>query len=262
MSRVEVNGTVLNTRIDGDEGRPWIVLSNSLGSSLGMWDAQIEALQARYRVLRYDTRGHGQSAVPPGPYALDDLVADAVALMDHFGIETADWMGLSLGAMTGMGLALHHPGRFGRMVLADGRADAPEGFRKMWDDRIARIAEGGTEAIADATLGTWLTEAFRAAHPDEAVRLRQMIVDTPDAGYVACATGLKDLDYLRQLGGIGLPVLYVGGSDDPGAPPAVMQEMADATPGARFVEIAGAAHIANINQPQAFTAAIAGFLEL
>ncbi len=262
MTLVNLGHVTLNTRIDGQEGAPWILLSNSLGANLAQWDPQIGVLATKYRVLRYDTRGHGESTTPEGPYSLFDLQGDVLRLMDHFGIGTVTWMGLSMGAMTGMGLAIHHGDRFERMVLADARADAPDGFRNMWDGRIARISDGGMEAIADSTMETWLTEGFRSAHPEAAARLRGMITSTDPAGYIACAQGLKNLDYLRHLGRITLPVLYIGGADDPGAPPEVMKVMADATPGADYIEIADCAHIANVNASETFNAAIAPFLGL
>lgn len=262
MSRVDLGAVTLNTKLDGAEGAPFIVLSNSLGADLSMWDAQIETLTRKYRVLRYDTRGHGGSSIPNGPYTFEQLVADVVGLMDHYGIETADWLGLSMGAMTGAGLAITHGERFGRMVLADGRMDAPPPFRAMWDQRIAAVEAGGTEAIADGTLGTWLTEEFRDAHPQETARVRAMVAATDASGYIACCRALQGLDYFRSLGEIDTPVLYVGGSEDKGASPETMRAMADATPGARYIEIPGAAHVANINAPDAFNRILAEFLGL
>lgn len=262
MTLVDLGHVALNTKVDGPEGAPWIVLSNSLGANLAQWDPQIELLSTKFSVLRYDVRGHGRSTAPEGPYSLSDLQDDALRLMDHYEIGSAAWMGLSMGAMTGMGLAIHHQDRFERMVLADARADAPDGFRKMWDDRIARISSGGMEAIADGTMATWLTEGFRSAHPETASWLRGMITTTDPAGYTACVQGLKNLDYLCRLGRIRLPVLYIGGEQDPGAPPEVMRAMADATPGAEYVEIAECAHIANVNVPDIYNAALAPFLGL
>lgn len=262
MSLVDLGHVQLNTQVDGPEGAPWIVLSNSLGSALAMWDPQVPLLAEKYRVLRYDTRGHGGSSVPEGPYALDELVADAIGLMDHMGIAQAAWMGLSMGAMTGMGLALSHPGRFTRFVLADGRADAPQGFRDMWDARTAKIRAGGTEAIADGTLDSWLTEDFRVARPEVTAKLRAMVVETDDTGYINCALALKELDYLRRLGRVTAPCLYIGGDQDAGASPETMQAMAAATPGARYVTVPNARHVANVNRPEAFNAAIAEFLGL
>ena len=256
------SGVVLNTQVDGEEGAPWLVLSNSLGSNLSMWDPQMALLTTTYRVLRYDTRGHGGSEAPPGPYGFDDLVADVLWLMDAQGIENAAFMGLSMGGMTGLGLALDHADRVSRVVCADGRADAPEPFRAMWDQRIAAVEAGGLEAIADGTLATWLTEGWRADHPAETQAIRDMVTGNDATGYIACCQALKGLDYLRRLGAAKVPVLYVGGAEDKGAPPEVMRAMAAVTPGAEYRVIPGAAHVANINAPAEFNAAIADFLGL
>lgn len=250
----------LHTRIDGIEGRPWIVLSNSLGSDLRMWEGQIDLLTRKYRVLRYDQRGHGASDVPEGSYTWDQLVGDVLRLMDDHDIERADYMGLSMGLMTGLGLAIHHGDRFGKLVLCDGRADAPEPFKAMWDQRIAGIEEGGVEAIADMVLGTWLTEGWRKANSERTAALREMMIATPKAGYLACCRCLKTLDYANDLARIENATLCLTGSSDPGAPPDVVKPIAAAIPNARYVEIPDAAHISNVNQPEAFNAAIAEFL--
>ncbi len=261
-SRVDLGGYSLNTKLDGPEGADWIILSNSLGADLTMWDDQIEALSARYRVLRYDTRGHGGSDTVAGGCSLADLNGDVVALMDHFGIGTASFMGLSMGGMTGMGLALDHADRVSRVVCADARADAPEPFRANWDARIAAVRDGGLAAIVDGTLGSWLTEDWRAANPDRVAQIRKMVLANDPDGYIACCRALKGLDYLRRLGAAAVPILYVGGDQDMGAAPAVMTAMADATPGGTYVKIPDAAHVANINAPAAFNAAISDFLHL
>lgn len=171
-------------------------------------------------------------------------------------------MGLSMGAMCGMGLALRQADRFDRMVFADGRADAPEGFRTMWDTRIAAVESGGLAAIADGTLASWLTEGWRIANPDATKAVHAMVLGNDPDGYIGCCRALKALDYLKDLGGITLPTLYIGGAQDMGAAPEVMQAMADATPGADYVEIHGAAHVANINAPDYFNAAISAFFEI
>lgn len=256
------SGITLNTKIDGDAGNPWLVLSNSLGTSLEMWNPQIEALTQRYQLLRYDTRGHGLSDAPEGPYSLDLLVGDVTGLMDALGIDQASYMGLSMGGMTGLGLALEHSDRITRMICADGRADAPEPFRAMWDGRIAAVEEQGLEGIVEGTLATWLTEAWRTENPDALAQIRAMVLGNSPQGYIACCRALKELDYLKRLGGVSIPILYVGGSEDMGAAPDVMRAMAAATPGGEFIEVPDAAHIANINQPAAFNAAISEFLSL
>ena len=256
------SGLTLNTAIDGDVDKPWIVLSNSLGADLSMWDPQIDLLTTKYRVLRYDTRGHGGRDTPEGPYAFPDLVGDVIALMDAQGIETAAFMGLSMGGMTGLGLALEHPDRVSRVVCADGRADAPEAFRAMWDQRMAAVNENGLAGIVDGTLATWFTETWRDANPGALAAVRDMVLANDPSGYISCCKALKELDYLRHLGAITSPVLYVGGSDDKGAAPEVMRAMAAATPGGKFHEVSDAAHVANINQPEAFNKAISEFLGL
>jgi 3-oxoadipate enol-lactonase len=260
--RTDLGRISLNCRVDGNEGKDWLILSNSLGATMAMWDDQIPALAARYRVLRYDTRGHGHSDAPEGPYSFADLTGDVLALMDHFCIDRAAFMGLSMGGMTGLGLAIDHADRVSRVVCADGRADAPEGFRTMWDTRIARVREGGLEAIVDGTVESWLTEAWRTANPGRVAAIAQMVQSNDAQGYIACCLALKDLDYLKRLPQAGVPILYVGGDQDRGAAPEVMQAMADATLGGVYRQIAGAAHVANINAPKAYLAAIADFLDL
>tara|TARA_R110002124_G_scaffold53595_7_gene153730 strand:- start:19459 stop:20280 length:822 start_codon:yes stop_codon:yes gene_type:complete len=251
----------LNYQIDGPDAGPWIVLSNSLGATLDMWAPQMDMLTQTFQVLRYDTRGHGGSDAPAGPYDFDDLTGDVIALLDHLEIETAAFMGLSMGGMTGLGLALDHSKRIERLVCADARADAPEGFRTSWDERIAKVERGGLEAIVEGTLASWLTPDWHAANPQAARTIADMVLCNDPAGYIACCRALQGLDYLRRLPEISVPVLFVGGALDKGAAPEVMQAMADATPDARYHSIEGAAHVANINAPEAFNSAIEPFLK-
>ncbi|PQO22081.1 3-oxoadipate enol-lactonase [Rhodobacteraceae bacterium WD3A24] len=263
MPRTDLpNGVTLNIQVDGPEGAPWVLLSNSLGADLTMWDGQIDLLTRKYRVLRYDQRGHGLSDAPDGPYSFALLVADALAIMDHYEVEKADWIGLSMGGMTGMGLAIHHPERFGHMVVADARSVATDAYKKMWDQRIEAVEAGGIEAVIEGSLGLWLTEEFRAANPDVTAACAEMIKDTSAKGYIASCYALRELDYFKDLNGITVPMLYLCGSKDKGAPPEEMQEMAKVTPGARYVEVPDAGHVSNINQPKAFNSALAAFLEL
>lgn len=256
------NGPRLWVRIDGPKGHPWIVLANSLGADHTMWDPQIAMLTQRYQVLRFDTRGHGKSDTPPEDWTLADMEADTLALMDAHGIERADYMGLSMGGMVGLGLALNAPQRFGRMVIADGRADAPEAFRTNWDNRIAKVQAGGLESIVDMTLQTWFTPDWITANPDQVSRVRDMVLANDPAGYCRCCAALKGLDHLRHLGEVTLPLIYVVGDADKGAAPEVMQAMADATPGSRLERVEQAAHISNMNNPAGFNRAIGAFLGL
>lgn len=262
MTLVKTNGTELWTRIDGPNDGPWLVLSNSLAATHEMWDPQIDLLTGRYRVLRYDSRGHGNSPASPPPYTFDDLAGDVIGLLDHFGIERCSFMGLSLGGMTGLGLALDNANRIERLVCCDARADAPPPFVQSWVDRMAIVRDKGTAALVDGSLDRWFTAAFRERSPDVVKRASAMIAGTSDAGYIGCAEALRRLDYLRRLPTMAVPTLYVVGKQDMGAPAEVMAEMAAATPGARYAEIDPAAHIANWENPVAFNAAIAPFLGL
>lgn len=264
MTYVSVAGAKLFTRIDGPEraDAPWIVLSNSLAADHTMWDPQVPLFASRYRVLRYDTRGHGGSEAPEGPYSLPLLVDDVVRIMDHHGIAKAIFMGLSLGGMTGLGLALAHGDRLDGLVCCDARADAPEPFVKSWDDRLAVVDKQGLRGILHGTVERWLVPSFRAKHPEIVAKVERMILDTPVAGYKGCAEALKRLDYLKDLPRIAVPTLFVVGAEDMAVPPDAMRRMAEAVPRARFVAIPDAAHLPNLDNAAAFNAAIAGFLGL
>lgn len=259
--RVDRGGFSLAARISDDRvDAPWLVLSNSLASTMAMWAPQLGSLTRHFRVLAYDTRGHGASDVPNAPYSFADLTADVVALMDHAGIAKASIMGLSLGGMTALGLAIHHPERVERVVCAAARADAPPPFVQGWDDRIAAVRAGGMEAIVEPTLERWHAASWQAAHPDALARARAMILATPVEGYVGCANALKGLDYLKDLGRVTVPVLYVAGEMDTGAPAVAMRAMADATPEAAFAQLSGAAHLVNHDAAEAFETAVLSFL--
>jgi len=242
------------------EGAEVVILSNSLGAGLGSFDPQRKALEDRFRVIGYDTRGHGLSDAPEGPYSFDELAGDALAVLDHFGVERASYVGLSLGGMTGLGVGLRAPDRITRMVVAAARADNPRPFVQSWDDRIAKIEEGGMAAIWPGTVERWLTDEYRSAHPDVVAELEADFVATSVPGYKGCAEALKRLSYLSRLGDLKLPVLYISGEKDMGAPPSAMEEMAAATPDADYVCIPGAAHFVNRNAETDFTQRLLGFL--
>lgn len=248
----------LSIRIDGAAGRPWLLVSNSLAADLHMWDDQIPLLTRTHRVVRYDTRGHGQSSAPEGPYSFDLLVADMLAVLDHVGAAKADVLGLSLGGMTALGLGLQHPGRVGRMIVCDARADNPPPFVASWDDRIAAIEAGGMAAIVDGTLARWFTEDCAPAVRE---RAREMILATSVTGYTGCARALQGLDYLNDLPAMKVPVLYLVGAEDMGAPKEAMAAMAEATPGSEFVVLPGLAHVPNMEDPAAFAAPVGKWLE-
>ena len=260
MPKAEVNGVALNYRIDGPDGAPWLTFSNSLAADMTMWDPQIGALADRFRVLRYDTRGHGDSSGPAGDYSFDDLVGDVVGLWDALDIARSRFVGLSLGGMTGLGLMLDHPSRVERAVICDCRADAPEFFVNMWIERRAALAENGIEAVVEGNLERWFTDAYRAQNPPLLDDVRAMIRRTSNAGFVGCTGALMTLDYMRRIDAITTPTLFVVGAQD-GPHPDVMRTMHAAVPGSTLAVIDDAAHLPNLEQPDAFNAAIAAFLD-
>ena len=249
----------LHRVVEGPADAPALVLCNSLGTTLGMWDAQMPALAERFRVVRYDRRGHGLSPVPPGPYSIDDLGGDVLALLDELGLERVSFCGLSIGGAVGMWLALEAPERLDRLALCCTRpAFLPP---EQWAERAAVVREGGVAAVSGPALGRWFTERFHAERPDVVNAFRTMLVETPAEGYAACCEALATFDVRSRLGAIGAPTLVVTGENDPVAPPESGVELAAAIPGATHVVIAGAAHIANVEQPDAFTAALLAHLE-
>ncbi len=259
-TKIAANGITFNTRIDGREGAPWLTFSNSLATNHTMWDDQVAALADDYRIFRYDTRGHGATDAPEGPYDFDLLIGDVIALWDAAGIGASHFVGLSLGGMTGMGLALAHPERVSSLIACDCRAVADPHFVSLWQENIPLVEAGGTAAVVDATLGRWFNAGWAEANPERIAAIREMVLATPKAGYLGCARAIQGLDFLRRLSGLTVPALFLGGAQDPGAPVEMMDAMCDAAPGARRAVIDPAAHIANIENTPAFNAAITGFL--
>jgi 3-oxoadipate enol-lactonase len=250
---------IVHHEVTGPADAPPLILSNSLGANLHMWDPQAEALAERFRLVRYDTRGHGGSPVPDGPYTIDHVGQDALALLDHLEIERAHWVGLSLGGMTGMWLAINAPERLDRLVLLC--TSAKLGPPENWRERAQTVRAQGTEAVAEAGVGRWLTERFCAEHPDTAAWLRDMIEATPDSGYAACCAVIEHMDLTPGLAGITAPTLVIAGAQDPATPPEHAERIAGAVPGARLEVLDPAAHLANVEQPEAVTRLILDHLE-
>jgi 3-oxoadipate enol-lactonase len=257
LPTLDIQGDKFNCRVDGSPDAPVLVLSNSLGTDLSMWEAQMPALTARFRVLRYDTRGHGVSAVTPGPYTIGELGRDVLRLLDALKIRRAHFCGLSMGGMIGMWLGVHAPDRIGRMVLAN---TAPKiGTPEMWNQRIDNVRKGGMEAIVDTLLERWLTAGFRARVPEAVVRVRAMLTATPPEGYLACCAAVRDMDQRDAIAGIRHPTLVIAGTHDAVTPPAEARAMAERIRGARYVEL-DAAHLSNIEAADRFTADAVAFI--
>ena len=254
--KAAVNGIQINYEVHGREGAPWTVWSHSLACSVRMWDPQIAAFKDKYRMLVYDMRGHGATDAPAGPYSLDLLADDVVGLMKHAGIARAHFIGLSIGGMIGQTLALKNPGVLDKLVLADTTHTQNADALKQWDERI-RVAESkGMQALVASTMERWFTAGFRSS--PEAQKIAALIAATPVAGYVGCGQAIMKLSTTARLKDIRVPVLAVTGVEDAAAPGT--KHIGETVPGARFVAIQQASHIANIEQPEAFNRALAGFL--
>jgi 3-oxoadipate enol-lactonase len=259
MSLIDTRTIALNHAVDGPADRPAILFSNSLGANLSMWQPQADHFRDRYRVVRYDQRGHGASAVPAGPYSFAELGDDALALADALGIERFHFVGLSMGGMTALGLALDHADRLLSVTAANCVAGFPPEGRQTWDDRITAVRANGLEPLLDATLERWFTAPTRAARPEQMAAVRAMVAATPLEGYLGCCGAIKALDYAGRLGDIAVPMLLVAGTHDMGTPAAAMRAMQAAVPGAEYVEL-DAAHVSNLERPAEFNAALDAFL--
>ena len=253
MSTVDVHAVV-----EGPTAGPVVVFSNSLGATLGMWDAPAAALRDRFRVVRYDTRGHGASPVPPGPYDIADLGADVVRLLDRLGVDRVAFVGLSLGGMTGMWLAANFPERVDRLVLCC--TSAQLGPAAGWRDRAATVRAEGSAAVAGAVVGRWLTPAFAAAHPGTVAQLQAMIAATPAEGYAACCGAIARMDLRGVLDRITAPTLVIAGEQDPATPPQHAHTIVSAVAGSRLAMLSPAAHLATAEQPDRMTQLIAEHL--
>lgn len=257
MPVIDADGTPINVEVEGKADGPVLMLSNSLGTNLHMWDEQAQALSGRFRLVRYDPRGHGNSGAPDGIYSIERLGRDVIAILGTLGLERVHFCGLSMGGMTGMWLARHFPDRLGRLVLANTapKSQTPD----LWNMRIRAVRANGVGAIADMVLGVWFTEGFRQREPKKVAWIRQMLAATPATGYAACAGAIRDMDQRWALADIKLPTLIIGGRHDKGTPLSASEFMASRIPGAKLT-VLEAAHISNVERSGEFTAALEEFL--
>ncbi len=241
-------------RLDGPEDAPVLVLASSLGATHAMWDANVDALSRRYRVLRYDHRGHGGSDVPPGPYTVDELAGDVVALLDELELERVSFLGLSLGGAVGMAFALAAPQRLERLVLCCTAAKfgTPEG----WVERTQTVREQGLEAIVDAVLERWFTPKLCEEQPQLVDEFRRLFLATPREGYAACCEALRDWDIRSRLAEIEAPTLCIAGADDPSTPPSDLELLENGIPNATLIVMPEARHLANVEQAERFGEAV------
>jgi len=258
--KIKVNGININYELTGPKGAPVVMLSHSLACSLVMWQPQMAVLESAFRVLRFDTRGHGDSDAPPGAYSLEQLAADAVGLLDALKIKTVHFVGLSMGGMIGQCLALDYSDRLKSLALCDTAAIMPAETQPIWQQRIDAAGETGMAGQVDETLERWFRPEFLQLNPPEVDMIRRQILATPPAGYIGCCEAIRRLNYLERLAAIGLPTLIMVGEEDPGTPVAASEAMHACISGSKLVILPEARHLSNIEQAEAFNTALMDFL--
>jgi len=258
--KITANGISMNYTLDGPTGAPVVTLSHSLATTLAMWEPQLKPLTARWRVLNYDTRGHGGTDAPRGAYTLDQLADDAQALLRALGIPRTHWVGLSMGGMIGQTLALKAPELFASLVLCDTTSRVPPEAKPQWEERIRTADTQGMEPLVEPTLGRWFTPPFRERQPEVVERVRAMIRGTKPAGYIGCCRAIAGLDLTDRVGAIKLPTLVIVGEEDPGTPVAAARVLHERIKGSELVVLKSASHLSNLEQPDLFSGALTDFL--
>ena len=258
MPVIQSNGVAIDAEISGPEGAPVLMLSNSLGTTRHMWDPQMGAFTRHFRVLRYDRRGHGKSAVPKGPYNMEMLGRDVLAVLDGMGIEKAHWLGLSMGGMEGMWLGANAGNRFDKLILSNTSSHYPD--KTMWNARMDAVTKAGAvSAISDMVINAWLTQGFQKSHPDVTSRMKEMMMSTPVEGYLGCCAAVRDMDHRDLLKAIKNPTLIIAGSKDPATNVAAAEFIRDNIKGSKLA-IVEAAHIANVEVPEVYAKTVLDFL--
>jgi 3-oxoadipate enol-lactonase len=257
MPMIDADGCLLNVSVDGGDDKPALMLSNSLGCTLEMWEPQMRALTREFRVIRYDRRGHGKSQVSAAPYSMERFGRDVLAILDALHIEMTHWCGLSMGGMVGQWLGANAPGRFDRIILANTTCYYPDPTN--WHNRIKAVGEGGLASVADAVVAGWLTADFREREPLVAAKMKAMLLAIPVPGYLACCEAISTLDQRGLLPNIQSEMLVIAGRHDNATPVSAAELICSRAPNANMT-ILDAAHISNVEQPGAFTEAVVSFL--
>lgn len=258
--QVSINGIDTRYVLDNEGGGPWLTFVHQLGGDLSVWDQLAGYFRDDYTVLRYDVRGHGETAVSAQAFSVGDLANDLAALLDALGAPSTHLVGMSMGGMIAQQFALDHPSRIDSLTIADSQAATLPENRAIWDQRAQAARTDGMAALVDSTLSRWLTPDFRAAHPEAVEQIGEVLADTLPEGYAMACIALRDFDIRSKLQGIRCPTLTVAGRHDAGTPPAVTRAIAEAIDGASF-ELLDAAHLAPIEQSHRFAALLEAFLE-
>jgi 3-oxoadipate enol-lactonase len=251
------DGAIIHAEVEGPDSAPVLMLSNSLGTNLHMWDEQVASLIRHFRLLRYDRRGHGKSSVPKGPYTMERLGRDVLAVLDGLGIQKINWCGLSMGGMVGQWLGANAPNRVDKLILSNTSSYFPD--KSIWDGRIKFVREKGLEGIVDANMERWFTKDFRERAPQTMAKMHDMFVATKVDGYVGCGEAIRDMDHRPLLSKITAPTLVIAGKHDPATPFEGNEFIRAHIPGAK-IAVLEAAHIANMEQPKVYADTVIGFL--
>ena len=257
MPTIDADGCPIYYEVEGRESGPTLMLSNSLGTNLHMWDDQAPEFAKHFRLIRYDRRGHGQSGVPHGPYTMERFGRDVLAVLDALKIEKTNWCGLSMGGMVGQWLGANAPDRVEKLVLSNTNFHYAD--KNPWIDRIKFVSEKGLEALVDANMQRWFTEGFRKRAPDVMARMRAMFVATKVPGYIACCQAIAAMDFRESNPRITAPTLVIVGIQDAATPPSAGEVIQKAIKGAKLVGL-DAAHISNMEQPKQYTETVLDFL--
>jgi 3-oxoadipate enol-lactonase len=257
MTAITIAGETFNVLVEGDESKDNLMLAHPMGTNLHLFDHQILALAKHFRIVRYDSRGHGASVANQGPYSVEGFGRDALAIMDALGIDKAHWLGLSLGGVVGLWLLIHARVRIGRAVLASAAAQIPG--PDLWNSRIQSARDGGMNGVATATAERWFTKDFRDANPEKVDAVMEMVRTTPLAGYLAACAAIRDMDQREATRSIRNKVLVISGRHDLSTPPGMGALVASSIEGAKFVTLE-ASHLSNIEDEANFTKAVVDFL--
>jgi 3-oxoadipate enol-lactonase len=251
------DGCTIHVEVEGPDGAPVLMLSNSLGTNLHMWDEQAGPFTRRFRLVRYDRRGHGQSSVPKGPYTMERLGRDVLCVLDGLGIEKINWCGLSMGGMVGMWLGANASNRIEKLILSNTAAHFPD--RSVWDGRIKFVREKGLQGIVDANMERWFTKDFRERSPAAMATMHEMFLATQVDGYIGCGEAIRDMDHRPLLPTISRPTLVIAGKHDPATTLEAGEFIKGQIPGAK-IAVLDAAHISNLEQPKVYADTVLGFL--
>src|SRR5262245_29158811 len=257
MPVINADGCPIYVEVEGPQRAPVLMLSNSLGTTLHMWDRQVAPFTQHFRLVRYDPRGHGRSGVPKGPYTMERLARDVLAVLDGLGFTKVNWCGLSMGGMVGQWLGANAPERIERLVLTNTSSYFPD--KTARNDRLKLVREKGIAAFAAANMERWFTGGFRERSPDAVAWLQEMFASTPLEGYVACGEAVRDMDHRDLLPKIKVPTLVIAGKHDLATPPEANEYISNHIRGAKFA-LLDAAHISNVEQPEAYTTTVLRFL--